>query len=125
MKKIISCLLAVLLVIGLTACSVSKDYTGKYLLTKITEEGKTYKEGDDTWNLLFKDVKMKDYFYIQLKDNDKLTLMAFGEKVTGKYKIDGEKITITNVDSSEDMSGTIKDNKIIISVDKSSMTFEK
>lgn len=112
MKKIMSMLLIVTLLLGLVSCgggdSGSDPKLGKYLPHTAEMFGITM-----TAEELF---GSPDSFTLELKSGGKMTLQADGEKGDGTYKLDGENITMTvKVDSDEmTMTGRLVDNMLYL-----------
>ncbi|MCL2815731.1 MAG: hypothetical protein FWD23_14130 [Oscillospiraceae bacterium] len=120
MKKAISALMAVILVLSILAgCSGETKLTGKYICIDVTG-------GED--EMSWQDVKemMGDEWsdpYIEFSDGGKLVMDWFGVSSDGTFKVDGKSVEIT-IDG-DTQKGTIDNNKITISDGDTKMVFEK
>ena len=93
----------------------SEPLGGKYTLTSMEAEGQKISGKD------LKTLGME--FEIEFLENGVCNISVFGMEEEGTYKLDGEKLTITNDD--KELSGTYAKNKVTLNVDESKMVFEK
>ena len=114
MKKVLSILCVFVLAIMLTACS--KGMTGTYKLVEMSSGGE--KVGEETLKTLGIQMELKikdDKNAVLSMDGDEVELTYDGSTFTGKdletgevksipYKVDGNKIIITDTDEGEEMT---------------------
>lgn len=120
MKKVVSLVAALLLVVTtLTACG-GKDVTGTYKLSTVEAGGVSMDaDGDQAKAAGFS----SDTCSIELtgSDSGKMNLMGQSKELT--YSVDGNTITMTIDGDSQD--ATLDGNKITIEEDGTKMVFEK
>ena len=134
MKRIVSLTLVVLMIAALFVGCGSDSVPGTYKLKKINDKGvKEFFDdlGMDLSTLGVDASKLEDMMTMTLKDDGTVEIAdnmdGSGETVTGTWKQDGDKVTISA--GGEDMELTFKSGALTYTVEESgikmSMTLEK
>ena len=132
MKRILALALVVLLVAALfTGCAAKPE--GTYKIETI--DGKNVKDyfkeafelDDDTIDSALELLGVESFdeiMKITMKSDGNFTIDYMGQEMAGTWKLDGEKLTLTNEDG-EDQEATFKGGKIIIDMDGEEMVLGK
>ena len=118
MRKILSALLVLVMVVSLAACGGS--VSGTYKATKVKSEGMELTKDSELWKTAFGDTEI----ILELKDDNTFSLTGMDDAGgNGTYTVDGETLNLTA--EGETMSATVKDGTVELSIEGQSITFEK
>ena len=121
-KRVLTFLMAMAMIVSLTACGGNKGPAGTYKLTTMKSDGLEMNV-EELAALFEMDIQVT----LQLKDDNSFTLdmgiLSEGENTSGTWKMDGDSL-ILSVDG-EELPVTYDGKTIVMDMDGESLTFQK
>lgn len=120
MKKLLMCLMSLLVVLTLTACSSdSNSIAGTYELVEMEAAGVTITPEDDLW----KTATGGQSATMELKSDGSCSVDLLGQTGSGSYDVNDSTVTITISGDAQDFK--LEDNKLTVEMSGTKMIFEK
>ena len=126
MKKILSSVLAILLIaslaLGIAGCDLLSSVAGTYYFEEMTQDGETVAREDLEYAAELSGMDLNEFLYLQLNDDGTGVMSMMGEEMEMAYE-DGKIWPVGDED--EKIPFTVKGNTLTIEQDDMKMVFKK
>ena len=123
-KKFLAITMIAAMMLGLVACGGGSSISGTFKVASV--DGKTVEDTVKEYEaagLTMSASDIEDLMVIEFGSGDSVTVKSAGESKTGTYKLDGDKLSITVENETEDF--TYSNNEITMESDGSKIVLNK
>ena len=123
-KKFLAITMIAAMMLGLVACGGGSSISGTFKVASV--DGKTVEDTVKEYEaagLTMSASDIEDLMVIEFGSGDSVTVKSAGESKTGTYKLDGDKLSITVDNETEDF--TYSNNEITMESDGSKIVLKK
>ena len=118
-KKFLAITMIAAMMLGLVACGGGSSISGTFKVASV--DGKTVEDTVKEYTMSASDIE--DLMVLEFGSGDSVTVKSAGESKTGTYKLDGDKLSITVDNETEDF--TYSNNEITMESDGSKIVLKK
>ena len=123
-KKFLAITMIAAMMLGLVACGGGSSISGTFKVASV--DGKTVEDTVKEYEaagLTMSASDIEDLMVLEFGSGDSVTVKSAGESKTGTYKLDGDKLSITVDNETEDF--TYSNNEITMESDGSKIVLKK